>query len=108
MIELTKLAKRISLTTGTQEELDKLAKREDFTTILDEKVEAGGLTVQGVMASFHHLDSLVSKPLIYKPRSPVTVLYTNLTNEERAALVILFRVQYGFPKSVLVQQGEIQ
>ena len=50
------------------------------------------------MASFHRLDSLVSKPLIFKPRSTVTVPYANLTNEERAALVILFKVQDRWPK----------
>lgn len=58
MVNRAKLAEMISPAAGIQEGLDELSRREEFTTILKEKVEANGLTVQRVMASFHHLDSL--------------------------------------------------
>ena len=72
----------ISPTAKTQEGLDELSKREEFTTILKDEVEARGLTVQRVMASFHRLDSLVSKPLLFDTCSTVVVPYADFTNEE--------------------------
>ncbi|PUU73561.1 hypothetical protein B9Z19DRAFT_1134980 [Tuber borchii] len=99
VVDRAKLAEMISPTAGTQEGLDELAKREEFTIILKDEVEARGLTVQRVMASFHRLDSLVAKPLFFDTRSAVVVPYADLTNEERAALVILFKVQEKWPKS---------
>ena len=88
----------ISPTAGTQEGLDELSKLEEFTTILKEEVEARGLTIQRVMASFHRLDSLVSKPLLFEGGSSVVVPYADFSNEERAALAILFWVQEKWPK----------
>ena len=98
MVDRAKSAEMISPTTELQEGLDELSRREEFTTILKDKVEARGLTVQRVMASFHRLDSLVSKPLLFNPHPTVTVPYADFTNDERAALVILFKVQEGWPK----------
>ncbi|PUU73559.1 hypothetical protein B9Z19DRAFT_1134978 [Tuber borchii] len=101
IVKRGKLAEKISPTAGTQEGLNELAKRKEFTTILKDEVEARGLTVQRVMASFHRLDSLLSKPLRFNARATMVVRRANFTNEERAALVILLKVQERWPKGFL-------
>jgi len=94
------LTETISPTAGTQEVLDQLSKWEEFTTIPKDEVEVYGLTPQKVVASFHQLAALVSKPLLFNPLSQVIVPYADFTNlnEQRAVLVILFKVQEGRPK----------
>ncbi|PUU82720.1 hypothetical protein B9Z19DRAFT_1061608 [Tuber borchii] len=104
MVQQAKLVEHISPTAGTQEGLNEMAKWEVFTTNLEKEVEARGLTVQGVMEAFHRLDSLVSKPLLFDLRSTVTVPYAGFTDEERAALVILFKVQEKWQKPFLFDE----
>ena len=88
----------ISPTAGIEEGLNELEKREDFTAMLEEEVNARGLTVQGAMASFYRPVPLVSTPFLIDAHSTIIVPKANLTDKERAALVILFKVQERFPK----------
>ncbi|PUU73554.1 hypothetical protein B9Z19DRAFT_1134973 [Tuber borchii] len=90
-----KLAEMISPMAGTQG-LDELAKREKFTTVVKDEVEARGLTAQRAIASLLRLDSLV--PFLFDARSAVLIPCADFTNEERVALVIIFKVQEKWPK----------
>ncbi|PUU73562.1 hypothetical protein B9Z19DRAFT_1134983 [Tuber borchii] len=106
IVDQAKLVESISPTAGTQEGLDELSKREEFTTILEKQVEARGLTVERVMASFHGLDSVVSKLLRFNPDFAVTIPYADFRDEERAALAILFELQAEWPKSIWFNEEE--
>jgi len=90
----------ISSTPWRQEALDELAKLEEFTTTFEQEVETCGLTAQRVRACFHRLDSLVSEPLLFDVCSTGVIPKGNLTNVERAALVIIFKVQERFPRLI--------
>lgn len=96
----------ISPTAGTQEGLDELSKGEEFTTILEKQAEARELTVERVMASFHRIDSVVSKLLGFEPGSMVTIPYADFRDEERAALAILFELQAEWPKRFWYDEEE--
>jgi len=97
----------ISPTKGTtQEGLDELSKLEEFTRILEKQVEIRGLTIPRVMASFHRLDSVVTKPLRFDPDPAVTIPYEDFRDEERAALAILFELQSEWAKRFWFDEEE--
>jgi len=90
---------------GKQEGLDELAKRKEFTKILENQVEERGLNAKKVMAAFHRLESLVSKPPSLAGLT-VTVPFAGFKEEERAALVILFKVQEKWLMNFKVEEEE--
>jgi len=90
---------------GKQEGLDELADRRELSKILDDQVDEHGLSFKKVMAAFHRLESVVSRPPSLAGLT-VTVPYAGFKKDERAALVALFKVQEKWLMGFKVEEEE--
>ena len=93
MVFLAKLEKKIPPTVEVQEGLNKLAQRSEFTEILHKEVQARKLVVEDVMACLNHLYNKVCKRTNDMEDSVVVVRASRYTDNERAALIVLLKLQ---------------
>ncbi|PUU72883.1 hypothetical protein B9Z19DRAFT_1136436 [Tuber borchii] len=93
MVYLAKLEEKIPPTVGVQEGLDKLAQRSEFTEVLHKEVQARKLVVEDVMACLNHLYDKVCKRTKEMEDAMVVVRAARYTDNERAALVVLLKLQ---------------
>ncbi|PUU72879.1 hypothetical protein B9Z19DRAFT_1069412 [Tuber borchii] len=84
---------KIPPTVGVQEGLDKLAQRSEFTEVLHKEVQARKLVVEDVMACLNHLYDKVCKRTKEMEDAMVVVRAARYTDNERAALVVLLKLQ---------------
>ena len=93
MVYLAKLEKKIPPAVRVQGGLNKLAQRSEFTEILHKEVQARKLVVEDVMACLKRLYNKVCKRTNDMEDDMVIVRASRYTDNERAALVVLLKLQ---------------
>jgi len=99
-VYLAELQKKIPPTALRQQGLDKLAQLHEFTGVLHKEVQARNLDVKDVMACFDHFYKKVSNRTNGNDdtfNDSIIVRATKFTDNERAALVTLLKIQSNWP-----------